>query len=116
MTEVSSGGKNRTKPEQIPKEDVSGETQRVISEQGGTEGQRKEVNLESYSEANLLASVQSELLHFNRLCRKNFRQPQRSPSDRDTDLRRQSFFSRRPGVGNRVVMSRHSCGRRNWQV
>jgi hypothetical protein len=31
----------RGNPEQIPKEDVSGEIEKVISEQGGVEGQRK---------------------------------------------------------------------------
>src|ERR671923_2893771 len=37
--------------EQIPKEDdPQGKTGRVISEQAGVEGQRKEVNVESYSQ------------------------------------------------------------------
>jgi phage-related baseplate assembly protein len=40
----------RENPEQIPKEDdPQGKTGKVISEQTGVEGQRKEVNVESYS-------------------------------------------------------------------
>ncbi len=40
----------RENPEQIPKEDdTQGKTGKVISEQAGVEGQRKEVNVESYS-------------------------------------------------------------------
>ena len=40
----------RENPEQIPEEDdPQGRTGKVISEQAGVEGQRKEVNVESYS-------------------------------------------------------------------
>lgn len=40
----------RENPEQIPREDdPQGRTGKVISEQAGVEGQRKEVNVESYS-------------------------------------------------------------------
>jgi uncharacterized protein YjgD (DUF1641 family) len=40
----------RENPEQIPKEDdPQGKTGKVISEQAGVQGQRKEVNVESYS-------------------------------------------------------------------
>jgi hypothetical protein len=40
----------RENPEQIPEEDdPQGRTGKVISEQAGIEGQRKEVNVESYS-------------------------------------------------------------------
>jgi hypothetical protein len=43
----SNDNRKRGNPEQIPKEDVSGEVERKISEQDGIEGQRKEVNVES---------------------------------------------------------------------
>lgn len=40
----------REKVEQIPREDdPQGKTGKVVSEQGGIEGQRKEVNVESYT-------------------------------------------------------------------
>jgi hypothetical protein len=44
MTSSSSDNNNnkRGDPAQIPKEDVSGEVEKVISEHGGIEGQRKE--------------------------------------------------------------------------
>lgn len=45
MASTNSNSK-RGDPSQIPKEDVSGEVENVISEQGGIEGQRKEVNVE----------------------------------------------------------------------
>ena len=48
-------------PEQIPKEDVSGEVEKVISEQGGVEGQRKEVNVESYSKTASLGQILKDL-------------------------------------------------------
>jgi Protein of unknown function (DUF2795) len=44
-------------PQQIPREDVSGEVEKVISEQGGIEGQRKEVNVESYSKTASLGQI-----------------------------------------------------------
>ena len=39
--------RKRGNPEQIPQEDVSGDVEKMISEQGGIEGQRKQVNVES---------------------------------------------------------------------
>ncbi|SRR6266545_7214119 len=57
----SSDGEDRTKPEQIPKGDASGETEKIISEQGGIEGQRKEVNVESYSNAASLGLLLKDL-------------------------------------------------------
>jgi hypothetical protein len=40
----------RENPDQIPRDDdTQGETGRVVSEQAGVQGQRKEVNVESYS-------------------------------------------------------------------
>ena len=62
MTEASSSdSEDRTKPEQIPKGDASGETEKIISEQGGIEGQRKEVNVESYSDAASLGLLLKDL-------------------------------------------------------
>ena len=52
---------NEEYPTQIPKEDVSGEVEKVISEQGGIEGQRKEVNVESYSKTALLGQMLKDL-------------------------------------------------------
>jgi Protein of unknown function (DUF2795) len=47
--EESSTGK-RENPDQIPRDDdAQSETGRVVSEQAGVQGQRKEVNVESYS-------------------------------------------------------------------
>jgi Protein of unknown function (DUF2795) len=51
----------RADPAQIPKEDVSGEVEKVISEQGGVEGQRKEVNVESYSKVASLGQILKDL-------------------------------------------------------
>ncbi len=48
MEERSTG--KRENPEQIPQsDDPQSETGRVVSEQAGVQGQRKEVNVESYS-------------------------------------------------------------------
>jgi hypothetical protein len=47
---MSDKGEN---PEQIPGEENLGETQKVISEQGGISGERKEVNVERYGIAAL---------------------------------------------------------------
>ena len=41
----------RGDPDQIPKEDVPAQVGKIVSQQGGIEGQRKEVNVESYSKA-----------------------------------------------------------------
>lgn len=57
----SKDNRKRGNPEQIPKEDVSGEVERKISEQGGIEGQRKEVNVESYSKTASLGQVLKDL-------------------------------------------------------
>jgi hypothetical protein len=64
MTSSSSDNGNYSKrgdPTQIPKEDVSGEVEKVISEQGGVEGQRKEVNVESYSKTASLGQILKDL-------------------------------------------------------
>jgi hypothetical protein len=48
--------------EQIPKEDDSqGKTGQVISEQSGVEGQRKEVNVESYSKVAALGQILKDM-------------------------------------------------------
>jgi hypothetical protein len=48
--------------EQIPKEDdTRGKTGQVISEQSGIEGQRKEVNVESYSKVASLAQILKDM-------------------------------------------------------
>lgn len=48
----------RENTDQIPKEDdTRGKTGQVISEQSGVEGQRKEVNVESYSKVALLGQI-----------------------------------------------------------
>jgi hypothetical protein len=57
----SSDSSKRGDPQQIPKEDVSGATEKVISEQGGIEGQRKEVNVESYSKTASLGQILKDL-------------------------------------------------------
>jgi|SRR5919205_4165095 hypothetical protein len=57
----NNNGSKRGDPQQIPKEDVSGEVEKVISEQGGIEGQRKEVNVESYSKTASLGQILKDL-------------------------------------------------------
>jgi hypothetical protein len=48
--------------EQIPKEDdTKGKTGQVISEQSGVEGQRKEVNVESYSKVASLGQILKDM-------------------------------------------------------
>jgi len=42
---------------QIPKEDNLGEVQKVVSEQGGVEGQRKEVKVGNYANAAALEQL-----------------------------------------------------------
>ena len=61
QTSNNSNNSNRGDPQQIPKEDVSGEVEKVISEQGGVEGQRKEVNVESYSKTASLGQILKDL-------------------------------------------------------
>jgi Protein of unknown function (DUF2795) len=58
---TSSDNNKRGDPQQIPKEDVSGKVEKVISEQGGLEGQRKEVNVESYSKTASLGQILKNL-------------------------------------------------------
>ena len=47
--------------EQTPKGDDIGEVQKAVSEQGGVEGQRKEVNVGDYAEAAALGRLHKEL-------------------------------------------------------
>jgi hypothetical protein len=61
MTSSASNNGTRGDPGQIPKEDASGETEKVVSEQGGVEGERKEVNVESYSKVALLGQILKDL-------------------------------------------------------
>jgi hypothetical protein len=52
----------RGDPSQIPKgQDVPAEVQKMVSEEGGVEGQRKEVNVESYSKAASLGQTLKDL-------------------------------------------------------
>ena len=52
----------RENPEQIPGEDDSqGKTGKFISEQAGVEGQRKEVNVESYSKVADIGQILKEI-------------------------------------------------------
>jgi hypothetical protein len=53
--------RKRGNPEQIPHEDVSGDVEKMISEQGGIEGQRKQVNVESYSKAASMGQILKDL-------------------------------------------------------
>jgi hypothetical protein len=59
---MDSSSSKRENVEQIPKEDdTQGKTGRVISEQAGVEGQRKEVNVESYSDVAELGQVLKDI-------------------------------------------------------
>jgi hypothetical protein len=52
----------RDNPDQIPQEDdTQGKTGRVVSEQAGVEGQRKEVNVESYSKVAAIGQILKDL-------------------------------------------------------
>jgi hypothetical protein len=52
----------RENNQQIPKEDdIRGKTGKVISEQSGVEGQRKEVNVESYSKVAALGQILKDM-------------------------------------------------------
>jgi hypothetical protein len=51
----------RENPEQIPGDENLGETQKVISEQGGIPGERKEVNVESYRKVASLGQILKDL-------------------------------------------------------
>ena len=61
QTSNNSNNSNRGDPQQIPKEDAQGEIEKIISEQGGVEGQRKEVNVESYSKTASLGQILKDL-------------------------------------------------------
>jgi hypothetical protein len=54
----SNSSNKRENIEQIPKEEKIGEVQKVVSEQGGVEGQRKEVNVGDY----VMAAAVGQLL------------------------------------------------------
>jgi Protein of unknown function (DUF2795) len=59
--EESTTGK-RENPDQIPQEnDTMGKTGKVISEQAGVQGQRKEVNVESYSKVANLGQILKDM-------------------------------------------------------
>jgi hypothetical protein len=59
---ISNSNSERGDPSQIPKgEDVPAEVQKVVSEEAGVEGQRKEVNVESYSKVASLGQMLKDL-------------------------------------------------------
>jgi hypothetical protein len=59
--EESTTGK-RGRPDQIPKEDdPQGKTGGVVSEQAGVQGQRKEVNVESYSKVAAIGQILKDM-------------------------------------------------------
>jgi hypothetical protein len=62
-TDNSNSNSKRGDPSQIPKgeEDVPADVQKVVSEEGGIEGQRKEVNVESYSKVASLGQILKDL-------------------------------------------------------
>jgi len=52
----------RENPNQIPQDDdTQGKTGRVVSEQAGVEGQRKEVNVESYSKVAAIGQILKDM-------------------------------------------------------
>ena len=52
----------RENPDQIPREDdTQGKTGRVVSEQAGVQGQRKEVNVESYSKVAAIGQILKDM-------------------------------------------------------
>jgi hypothetical protein len=52
----------RENPDQIPQnDDTRGKTGKVISEQAGVQGQRKEVNVESYSKVATLGQILKDM-------------------------------------------------------
>ena len=54
----------RENPDQIPQEDdTQGKTGRAVSEQAGVQGQRKEVNVESYSKVAAIGQILKDM-HF----------------------------------------------------
>lgn len=59
---MSSKSSNREIKEQIPKEDdTQGKIGEVISQQAGIEGQRKEVNVESYAEVAQVGQILKDI-------------------------------------------------------
>jgi vacuolar-type H+-ATPase subunit H len=52
---------NRQDTTQIPVEDTPGQVEKIISQQGGIEGQRNEVNVESYSKTASLGQILKDL-------------------------------------------------------
>lgn len=60
MVEGTTG--KRENPDQIPQEDdTQGKTGRVVSEQAGVQGQRKEVNVESYSKVAAIGQILKDM-------------------------------------------------------
>ena len=52
----------RENPNQIPQDDdTQGKTGRVVSEQAGVQGQRKEVNVESYSKVAAIGQILKDM-------------------------------------------------------
>lgn len=52
----------RENPDQIPQDDdTQGKTGRVVSEQAGVQGQRKEVNVESYSKVAAIGQILKDM-------------------------------------------------------
>jgi hypothetical protein len=52
----------RENPDQIPQDDdTQGRTGRVVSEQAGVQGQRKEVNVESYSKVAAIGQILKDM-------------------------------------------------------
>ena len=52
----------RENPNQIPQDDdTQGKTGRIVSEQAGVEGQRKEVNVESYSKVAAIGQILKDM-------------------------------------------------------
>ncbi|HYT41902.1 MAG TPA: hypothetical protein VEP90_06120, partial [Methylomirabilota bacterium] len=59
---ISSTGTNkRENIEQIPKEEKMGEVHKAVSEQGGVEGQRKEVNVGDYVKTAAIGQLLKDL-------------------------------------------------------
>ena len=61
MIMSSTGMNKRENIEQIPKEEKMGEVQKAVSEQGGIEGQRKEVNVGDYVKAAAIGQLLKDL-------------------------------------------------------
>ena len=57
----STGMNKRENIEQIPKEEKMGEVQKAVSEQGGIEGQRKEVNVSDYIKTAAIGQLLKDL-------------------------------------------------------